>query len=105
MKGPYERLKYDGRRIWECPVCRHRERTTGSVTSQFCKCQSNEPAGQRRPMQLLEEGFQQYAPRALPLGPKHLKNLVASQTDSADPATSTEPGKTGSDGQPMMEQN
>ncbi|MEZ6116916.1 MAG: hypothetical protein R3C28_10145 [Pirellulaceae bacterium] len=33
MKGPYERLKYDGHRIWECPVCHHRERTSGDRTT------------------------------------------------------------------------
>ncbi|MBM4002963.1 MAG: hypothetical protein FJ295_06685 [Planctomycetes bacterium] len=91
MKGPYERLKYDGRRVWECPACQHRERTLGSVTFQFCKCQANEPAAQRRPMHLLEEGFKQYAPRALPLGPNHPKNPEATELVPADPAPPTNP--------------
>ena len=38
MKGPYERLKYDLRRVWECPVCHRRERTEGLVTSVGCRC-------------------------------------------------------------------
>jgi transcription elongation factor Elf1 len=36
MKGPYERLKYELRRLWECPVCHHRERTVGQTTSIYC---------------------------------------------------------------------
>ena len=27
MRGPYERLKYDLRRLWECPVCKHTNTT------------------------------------------------------------------------------
>lgn len=38
MRGPFERLKYDLRRIWECPACGHKVRTDGSATSQFCRC-------------------------------------------------------------------
>lgn len=73
MKGPYERLKYDGRRIWECPNCHHRERTLGSMTSMVCKCQSNEPPGKRVVMRLVEEGFKQYVPGAgtLPADPEN----------------------------------
>ena len=56
MKGPYERLKYDLRRVWECPVCHHRERSGGDVTSLICGCQENEPPAQRQPMKLVEDG-------------------------------------------------
>ena len=38
MKGPFERLKYDLRRIWECPQCGHKVRTDGTATTQFCRC-------------------------------------------------------------------
>jgi hypothetical protein len=41
MKGPFERLKYDLRRIWECPQCGHKVRTDGSATTQFCRCGKN----------------------------------------------------------------
>lgn len=55
MKGPQERLKYDLRRVWECPVCRHRERTSGQVTSLWCACQSK--AGPSAvTMRLVEDG-------------------------------------------------
>lgn len=70
MKGPYQRLKYDGRRVWECPRCHHRQRAEGTVTSWICRCQSNEPASNRVVMRLVEEGFQQYQPRVMPLAPR-----------------------------------
>lgn len=54
MKGPYERLKYDLRRLWECPQCHRRDRTDGSVTYCFCSCQVK-GGGQPIPMKLLEE--------------------------------------------------
>lgn len=57
MKGPYERLKYDLRRVWECPVCGHRERTGGHVTQRLCRCQQSLPASQRRFMKLIADGI------------------------------------------------
>ncbi|MCA9196156.1 MAG: hypothetical protein KDA87_01415 [Planctomycetales bacterium] len=56
MKGPYERLKYDGHRIWECPACHHRERTAGDRTTCICGCQNKLPLPQRRWMRLVEDG-------------------------------------------------
>lgn len=56
MKGPYERLKYDGRRVWECPKCSHKERTTGSVTYSFCRCQEKVANAERVSMKLVEDG-------------------------------------------------
>ncbi len=64
MKGPYERLKYDMRRLWECPVCQHRERTSGDVTSRVCRCQSDTPLTERKPMRLVEDGVRRVASRA-----------------------------------------
>jgi len=55
MKGPYQRVKHDLRRTWECPVCHHRLRTVGKVTSQLCKCQEQKPPGEMRWMRLVEE--------------------------------------------------
>lgn len=79
MKGPSERLKYDGRRLWECPSCGHRERWSGATTSAVCNCQSNEPPTQRRPMRLIEEGFRQFIPKLL--GPRPLAERVADDSD------------------------
>jgi hypothetical protein len=54
MKGPYERLKYDLRRLFECPRCRRRLRLPGQFTSQTCTCTDD----QGRPlfMKLIEDG-------------------------------------------------
>jgi hypothetical protein len=66
MRGPYERLKYDFRRVWECPVCHHRERTAGSVTSQFCPCQAKEEPHKQVPMKLVDDGPRRTDGRTLP---------------------------------------
>ena len=55
MKGPKERLKYDLRRVWECPNCHHRERTSGSLTSRTCGCQDDRGT-KRIVMRLVEDG-------------------------------------------------
>src|SRR5687768_5245663 len=56
MKGPSERLKYDMRRIWECPICHHREGTGGHVTSRLCNCQAQAPALACQFMRLVSDG-------------------------------------------------
>ena len=55
MKGPFERLKHDLRRVWECPVCRHKERTSGAVTFRLCLCQRKVEIEQRVWMRLVED--------------------------------------------------
>jgi hypothetical protein len=50
MKGPSGRLRYQVRRVWECPRCRRREWTAGQVVHQWCAC-SDSPVG----MKLIEE--------------------------------------------------
>ena len=62
MKGPFERLKYDLRRLWECPQCKRRERSDGAVTSRFCDCLGKGTGGQRTPMKLLEEAGHRTVP-------------------------------------------
>jgi hypothetical protein len=64
MKGPYERLKYDMRRLWECPVCQHRERTGGEVTALVCRCQKDTPMTQQKCMLLVEDGIRPVESRA-----------------------------------------
>src|SRR5262245_7238863 len=58
MKGPYQRLKYDLRRLWECPVCKRRERTPGSVTFRHCTCRMKQIDGKPVVMTLMEDGVQ-----------------------------------------------
>ena len=55
LKGPYERTKYDFRRVWECPKCHHKERTAGSVTSCFCHCTEPQKSGPGIQMKLVED--------------------------------------------------
>lgn len=43
VKGPFQRLQHDLRRLWECPVCHRRLRAPGQVTALLCPCQ-REPA-------------------------------------------------------------
>lgn len=62
MKGPYERLKYDLRRLWECPVCKRHERTDGALTFRFCNCQQKQPGGSPVVMKLVEDGVQRVGP-------------------------------------------
>lgn len=85
MKGPFERLKYDLRRLWECPLCKRRERSDGAVTSRFCPCPGKGASeGARITMKLLEEAGHrtvpefQYQPRIEP--------------EPADVASAQEPG-------------
>ncbi len=62
MKGPYERLKYDLRRLWECPVCKRRERTDGTVTFRHCACGTKQEGGQPVVMHLIADGAQRLVP-------------------------------------------
>ena len=57
MKGPYERLKYELRRVWECPVCHHRERTGGNATTYLCRCQRKEKPVKQVWMRLIEDNI------------------------------------------------
>lgn len=74
MKGPYERLKYDLRRLWECPACKRRERTPATVTFRHCLCQMKQPEGRPVVMKLVEDGVQRVTPRIViahePLEPR-----------------------------------
>jgi hypothetical protein len=38
MKGPYGRLKFVIRRLWQCPNCQRRAWTTGQVVTRACSC-------------------------------------------------------------------
>jgi hypothetical protein len=62
MKGPSERLKYDLHRVWECPVCKRRERTTGAVAFRHCACQMKQMDGRAVVMKLVVDGVQRVGP-------------------------------------------
>ena len=81
MKGPYERLKYDLRRVWECPVCAHKERTSGAVATRLCGCQEKIAPPQQKWMRLLEDGVRRvgHLPTVLPLSPTAMTTQPAPQ--------------------------
>lgn len=56
MRGPFERLKYDLRRVWECPACAHKERTDGAVTARTCRCSNLPPGAAPINMRLISDG-------------------------------------------------
>lgn len=56
MRGPYERLKYDFSRVWECPNCRRQERTDFTTTFHFCRCRVKEAGGPLVCMRLAADG-------------------------------------------------
>lgn len=89
MKGPYERLKYDLRRLWECPQCQRRERTDGSVTFFLCSCQTKS-GGQPIPMKLLEESGHRTVPS---ITAKVSEELLASPAPLAVEAPSEPPSE------------
>lgn len=88
MKGPYERLKYDLRRLWECPVCQRRERAPGSVASKLCLCQMQKADGKPVVMKLIEDGVQRTVPPVVlvhePLPP--LPPIVLPPDEPREPA-------------------
>jgi tRNA(Ile2) C34 agmatinyltransferase TiaS len=46
MKGPYGRLRFDVRRLWQCPRCGRFERSGGDVVTlscRVCRLHSTEP--------------------------------------------------------------
>ncbi|WP_425617657.1 hypothetical protein NA78x_001340 [Anatilimnocola sp. NA78] len=62
MRGPFERLKYDLRRIWECPACNQRRRTDGTATTQFCTCGKTSSNAESVSMKLIGDGPRRTVP-------------------------------------------
>lgn len=55
MKGPSGRLRLDVRRVWECPMCHRRQKTSGSVVNLLCDCQAKSDPPRQTWMMLVEE--------------------------------------------------
>jgi hypothetical protein len=83
MKGPYERLKYDLRRVWECPACAHKERTSGATATRLCACQEKLPAQQQRWMRLVEDGVRRVGqpPATQSISPTAMATMPAPVVD------------------------
>jgi hypothetical protein len=86
MKGPYERLKYDLRRLWECPSCKRRERVSATVTFRHCLCQMKQLDGQPVVMKLIADGVQRVGPAAKLMRPMSIESepLEANVGDGAE---------------------
>jgi len=56
MRGPYERLKYDLRRGWECPLCHRKEKADFLITNRFCNCRQKKDGGPLVSMKLVDDG-------------------------------------------------
>jgi hypothetical protein len=56
MKGPYGRLRFDVRRLWQCPVCGRFERTPGSIVTLVCRACGTNSAGSGEVCMKLVEG-------------------------------------------------
>lgn len=85
MKGPYERLKYDLRRIWECPECHHKERADGTVTTLVCRCQAQKDPLDRVVMKLVEDRIQRRFPVFVP--PTEAEELSVAAMSNPQEAT------------------
>jgi hypothetical protein len=90
MKGPHERLKYDLRRLWECPVCKRRERTPGSVTFRHCSCQLKQIDGKPVVMKLIEDAVQRIAPPTTIQHEPLAATMIAEPPSSSSEATPTD---------------
>ncbi|WP_254513270.1 hypothetical protein [Anatilimnocola floriformis] len=84
MKGPFERLKYDLRRIWECPKCGAKVRTDGAATTQFCRCGKNN-TNPAVPMKLVGDGPR----RLVPLAPRPAVTAEPASTEVIAVAAAT----------------
>ena len=88
MRGPYERLKYDLRRGWECPLCHRKEKTDFLITSRFCTCRQKTEGGTPVSMRLSEDGIRRVwtAPAMLVAQQARAERLAAGEVETADAA-------------------
>jgi hypothetical protein len=55
MKGPGGRMRFDLRRVWECPVCHRRDWTPGEIVFRACTCSTKGDPTSPVWMKLIEE--------------------------------------------------
>ncbi len=111
MKGPFERLKYDLRRVFECPACHHKERVDSTQTVVVCRCQTKLPVLEQVVMKLVEDQIQRRFPIFVPPVEEEPEKKEAQPVEASEPdavpveatATSDEPASdtpTPSEGSP-----
>lgn len=54
MRGPGHRNRFDVRRIWECPVCQKRVKTSGQIVTLRCEACARNKTGDTAWMKLIE---------------------------------------------------
>jgi hypothetical protein len=86
MKGPYLRLRHDLRRVWECPACKRREITAGTVTFRHCACKAKQSEAKPVVMKLVED-TPTFQPRA---GKLVMEASPAAMNAGAGPAGAAE---------------
>ncbi|HIM31722.1 MAG TPA: hypothetical protein EYG57_19510, partial [Planctomycetes bacterium] len=97
MKGPYQRLKYELRRVFECPKCHRREYVAGSLTYRFCTC----PGKHEAPlvMKMVADDVR----RSDIEGPNYVaKRRPVSPTSDGAPSKRAKKGKPSRDSQPEV---
>lgn len=93
MKGPSERVKYDLHRVWECPVCKRREKTTGAVAFRHCSCQMKQLDGRAVVMKLVVDGVQRMGPPIVITHEVEVATVaITNSATEADPVVSSESG-------------
>jgi hypothetical protein len=83
MKGPGGRLKFDIRRLWECPACHRRDLTAGDIVTRLCTCSSRSDPPRQNWMKLIE--LKPVRPAPPPPSPPAMAS-----TDAADSAVVAE---------------
>jgi len=82
MKGPAGRLKFDIRRVWECPVCHRREFTSGEIVTLRCPCGDKAEPAQQIWMKLVEP-----EPAREPERPPEMPSVDPNLAQQPPPAT------------------
>ena len=69
MKGPGGRLRFDIRRVWECPACHRRELTAGDLVYRLCTCSAKSDPPRQNWMKLIEQKPVRPEPPPPPIAP------------------------------------
>jgi len=86
VKGPFERLRHNFKRTWECPECRQRRRTSGQSTSRACNCRVLAKTGDIVWMTLIRDAPQARCPIATNLSIPDMEQTAAEITAAENTA-------------------
>lgn len=91
MKGPGGRLRFDIRRVWECPACHRRELTPGDVVYRLCTCSVKSDPPRQNWMKLIELKPARPEPPPPPIAPVENAAEVAEVAQQSPPPVNTPP--------------